>query len=77
VTAADFKELLVSYRFDGLSREQQPWLATVWRAAGSGAAAVPVSHCSPRMIAVTRSNRRAWVDRRHRPGCDFDSVSRT
>lgn len=32
MTAADFKELLVYYRPDGLPREQQPWLATVWRA---------------------------------------------
>jgi len=34
MTAAGFEELLVYYRPDGLPREQQPWLATVWRAAG-------------------------------------------
>ena len=34
MTAGDFKELLVYYRPDGLPREQQPWLATVWRAVG-------------------------------------------
>lgn len=32
MTAAGFEELLVYYRPDGLPREQQPWLATVWRA---------------------------------------------
>ena len=32
--AANFEELLVYYRPDGLPREQQPWLATVWRAVG-------------------------------------------
>ena len=32
MAAAHFKELLVYYRPDGLPREQQPWLATVWRA---------------------------------------------
>ena len=32
MTAAHFEELLVYYRPDGLPREQQPWLATVWRA---------------------------------------------
>ena len=41
MTAADFKELLVNYRPDGLPREQQSWLATVWRAVGYGEAAVP------------------------------------
>jgi SAM-dependent methyltransferase len=34
MAAAGFEELLVYYRPDGLPREQQPWLATVWRAAG-------------------------------------------
>ena len=34
MNAANFEELLVYYRPDGLPREQQPWLATVWRAAG-------------------------------------------
>jgi SAM-dependent methyltransferase len=34
VTAAGFEELLVYYRPEGLPREQQPWLATVWRAGG-------------------------------------------
>jgi len=33
MTAANFEELLVYYRPEGLPREQQPWLATVWRAA--------------------------------------------
>jgi hypothetical protein len=40
MSAADFKELPVYYRPDGLPREQQPWLATVWRAV-EGAAAAP------------------------------------
>lgn len=34
MNAAAFEELLVYYRPDGLPREQQPWLATVWRAVG-------------------------------------------
>lgn len=34
MTEASFDELLVYYRPQGLPREQQPWLATVWRAAG-------------------------------------------
>ena len=31
VVAAGFAELDHYYRPDGLPREQQPWLATVWR----------------------------------------------
>jgi hypothetical protein len=31
VTAAGFTELMQYYRPAGLPREQQPWLATVWR----------------------------------------------
>jgi SAM-dependent methyltransferase len=34
MTAVNFEELLVYYRPDGLPRDQQPWLATVWRAVG-------------------------------------------
>jgi SAM-dependent methyltransferase len=34
MVGAGFEELLVYYRPDGLPREQQPWLATVWRAVG-------------------------------------------
>jgi SAM-dependent methyltransferase len=34
MTAANFEELLVYYRPDGPPRDQQPWLATVWRAVG-------------------------------------------
>jgi len=34
MTAVDFEELLVYYRPEGLPRDQQPWLATVWRAVG-------------------------------------------
>ena len=34
MTAVDFEELLVYYRPDGMPRDQQPWLATVWRAVG-------------------------------------------
>jgi SAM-dependent methyltransferase len=34
MTAANFEELLVYYRPDGLPRDQQPWLATVWRSVG-------------------------------------------
>ena len=33
--AANFEELLVYYRPDGLPHDQQPWLATVWRAVRS------------------------------------------
>lgn len=32
MSAASFEELLVYYRPDGLPRDQQPWLASVWRA---------------------------------------------
>ena len=32
--AANFEELLAYYRPDGLPHDQQPWLATVWRAVG-------------------------------------------
>ena len=32
MAAAHFEELLEYYRPAGLPREQQPWLATVWRA---------------------------------------------
>jgi hypothetical protein len=31
VTAAGFTELTHYYRPEGLPREQQPWLASVWR----------------------------------------------
>ena len=31
MTSAGFRELLVYYRPEGLPREQQPWLASVWR----------------------------------------------
>jgi SAM-dependent methyltransferase len=34
VTEAGFEELEHYYRPPGLPREQQPWLATVWRKAG-------------------------------------------
>jgi SAM-dependent methyltransferase len=34
VTAAGFQEIEHYYRPAGLPREQQPWLATVWRVAG-------------------------------------------
>jgi SAM-dependent methyltransferase len=34
MAAARFEELLVYYRPDGLPRDQQPWLATVWRSVG-------------------------------------------
>ena len=34
LTAASFEELLVYYRPAGLPRDQQPWLATAWRAGG-------------------------------------------
>lgn len=34
--AADFSELEHYYRPPGLPREQQPWLASVWRARGKG-----------------------------------------
>jgi hypothetical protein len=34
VTAAGFAEIEHYYRPAGLPREQQPWLATVWRKAG-------------------------------------------
>jgi len=33
--AANFEELLVYYRPEGLPHDQQPWLATVWRAVRS------------------------------------------
>ena len=41
MVAAHFEELLVYYRPHGLPREQQPWLATVWRAASGAPAAAP------------------------------------
>jgi len=34
MNAANFEELLAYYRPDGLPHDQQPWLATVWRAVG-------------------------------------------
>ena len=34
MTAVNFEELLVYYRPDGMPRDQQPWLATVWQAVG-------------------------------------------
>ena len=37
VSQAGFVELAHYYRPDGLPREQQPWLATVWRKLGSAA----------------------------------------
>jgi hypothetical protein len=36
VTGAGFVELAHYYRPAGLPREQQPWLATVWRRAEGG-----------------------------------------
>jgi SAM-dependent methyltransferase len=36
VTAAGFEEIQHYYRPPGKPREQQPWLATVWRRAGGG-----------------------------------------
>ncbi len=39
VTEAGFVELAHYYRPAGLPREQQPWLATVWRRAGEGSQA--------------------------------------
>lgn len=36
VAAAGFEELAHYYRPPGRPREEQPWLATVWRKAGSG-----------------------------------------
>ena len=38
VTGAGFVELTHYYRPDGLPREQQRWLATVWRKPAAGAA---------------------------------------
>jgi SAM-dependent methyltransferase len=43
VVDAGFAELDHYYRPDGLPREQQPWLATVWRKAAGGSAARPSS----------------------------------
>jgi SAM-dependent methyltransferase len=36
VSEAGFEEIAYYYRPEGKPREQQPWLATVWRKAGSG-----------------------------------------
>jgi SAM-dependent methyltransferase len=56
VIAADFAELHHYYRPPGLPREEQPWLASVWRAAIAVAQVATKHMCARRSARRQRAN---------------------
>jgi hypothetical protein len=58
VSAAGFVELAHYYRPTGLPREQQPWLASVWRRLAFRGASLLYRRCVRRCRAVTPRSER-------------------